>query len=341
MVIEPMFVNRTVELKSLKELAYRGASSVLYIYGPEGCGKTRLLKEFVKKFDGVGIYIDALEEESVSEAIVLSPTLKPVREFIVTLTYQITGPVGKWLSMKIFTLIDKIVVRAKVRDEHLTIIVDDVIRALGVDNVERYMKWLYEAIHKINESYKPRSVLIIASTSEGYSLTRVMRHSYNVINLIWNLNREAYKDLVKQLKPPNKEAEDRVWELTGGNPRRVIEIATIFRWDIDRWRNQLKLLMRDIANLIRAKNLTKETLQLIEDPDILNKNPTLKIRESYTLLIEHNLMMYSGAIQLTSWTEKDRDKWKLKPDRNLGIGEYYAWQIPAYRWILHELLQEN
>ena len=34
------FVDREKELRVLENLALRGSETVLYIYGPEGCGKT-------------------------------------------------------------------------------------------------------------------------------------------------------------------------------------------------------------------------------------------------------------------------------------------------------------
>jgi len=337
-IIEPKFVNRKPELESLKNLAHQGSPSVLYIYGPEGCGKTRLLKEFIKRFNDIGIYIDALEKESPTKAITPSKSLKPAQTLITTLAEQVTGPIGKWLASKIFTLLDKIITKIELQDRHLVIIVDDITRALGLEEIELYIKWLYEAIHKIHEAHKPKTTLIIATTSEGYSFRRIARHTYNIINLIWNLDQKAYEELTKQLKPPNKETTDKTWKLTGGNPRRTIEIATIYNWNTDTWINQLKHVLRDTANIIKANNLTKETTQLIEDPDILDKNPTPKLRKAYELLLEHNLMMYTGTPPLTSWTQKDKTKWTPKPNPELGIGKYYSWQIPAYKEILKQLL---
>jgi len=51
----------------LREFCSTSRALPLYIFGPEGRGKTRLLREFVKNFtryfsgDGVALYIDALE----------------------------------------------------------------------------------------------------------------------------------------------------------------------------------------------------------------------------------------------------------------------------------------
>lgn len=46
----PRFVDRVMELNWLRDWSSGFRYVPLYIYGPEGCGKTRLLKEFARKF---------------------------------------------------------------------------------------------------------------------------------------------------------------------------------------------------------------------------------------------------------------------------------------------------
>ncbi|RLF20312.1 MAG: hypothetical protein DRM97_07775 [Thermoprotei archaeon] len=339
MSIETKFINRELEIEALRKLAYRDFSNVLYIYGPEGCGKTRLLREFINEFDGIGIYIDALERENMESAILLSPLARKAKDMLITLAEQVTGPVGRWLCTEILSLVERISLKVQLQDRGLVIMVDDVTRALGLDEIEHYIKWLYELRWRIAKEYRPKFVLIIATTSEGYSLSRVIRHTYNVANLLWNLNRDASIKLMLQLDPPSMHAIDSVWRLTGGNPRRIIEIATIFQWDIERWLTKLELELRSLVRIIKAEQLVHEVMQLIEDPDILDRQPTHKLERAYRILLESNLMMYSGLMLLSSWIEEDKSKWKLKADEELGIGEYYAWQIPAYKQVLCRLLK--
>ena len=338
-MIEPKFVNREDELKALTKLAHQGSPSIFYIYGPEGCGKTRLLKEFIQRFDGIGIYIDALEEEKVDKALIFSPIPKETKNLITSIFQQFAGPIGRYLSRRLWTILDKIAIEVKIQNRDLVIAIDDVTRAIGLNEIERYIKWLYELRSKIIEEYKPKSVLIIATTSEGYSLNRILRHTYNVTNLIWNLNREAHEELISQLNPPNQKVIDKVWELTAGNPRCTIEIAHLYNWNIDNWLHKLKQNLRDLANLLKTQNLTKEVLQLIDEPDILDKEPTQKLRKAYEILLQQNLMIYTGITLLSSWVEKDASKKSIQPMPDLGIGKYYAWQIPAYRIVLKELLK--
>jgi len=46
------FINRVEELEALRRFSSEFRPVPLYIYGAEGCGKTRLLKEFVERLHG-------------------------------------------------------------------------------------------------------------------------------------------------------------------------------------------------------------------------------------------------------------------------------------------------
>ncbi|MEM1547343.1 MAG: ATP-binding protein [Candidatus Methanomethylicia archaeon] len=65
---KPYFVDRIPELNALIDWCLSFRVLPLYIYGPEGCSKTRLLSEFINKFrelpNGkvISVYIDALED---------------------------------------------------------------------------------------------------------------------------------------------------------------------------------------------------------------------------------------------------------------------------------------
>ena len=48
------FVDRVDELGALLGLAERGSGVPVYLYGPGGCGKTRLLREFARRLSGRG-----------------------------------------------------------------------------------------------------------------------------------------------------------------------------------------------------------------------------------------------------------------------------------------------
>jgi AAA+ ATPase superfamily predicted ATPase len=68
MLFPARFVDRERELEALREWCSRSRVTPLYIYGPEGSGKTRLLKEFTLRLkehlggDSIAVYITLLKE---------------------------------------------------------------------------------------------------------------------------------------------------------------------------------------------------------------------------------------------------------------------------------------
>jgi len=78
------FVDRVKELESLREYSSCFRALVLYLYGPEGYGKTRLLREFISRFDrffgddAIAVYIDAIEEHDIMRAIASSSSISRI-----------------------------------------------------------------------------------------------------------------------------------------------------------------------------------------------------------------------------------------------------------------------
>ncbi|RLE57230.1 MAG: hypothetical protein DRJ40_02645 [Thermoprotei archaeon] len=338
MSTEPKFVDREYELKTLEELSRRDLPTPLYIYGPEGCGKTRLLREFITNFNGIGIYIDTLERTNIEKVLTVNLAIPELREYIVSIAKEYLGNIGLILAQKLYTVLEKIATKYKLKGKNLVIAVDDVTQVLGIHEIERYMKWLYEAITKIKQEYRPESILILVTTSEGQSLQRIIRHTYTKVNLLWNLPKEAFTQLANQLQPPDRDTVEKTWELTGGNPRRLIEIAKWYRWNIDQWLEDLKENIRDVAKTAIKLNLVEELIKVIENPDNIDVVTTEKMERLYKILLERNLVIYTGIPLLQSWTTKQRH---LTPNTKLGIGRYYSWQIPAYKYALKQLLQKQ
>ena len=337
-IFEPKFVNRELELKALTELGKKGSPLVEFVYGPEGCGKTRLFKEFTKKFDelmdnGVIVYVDALEEKEFEEALLLSPKIVRVRSLIRTIAEGVVGPIGKLLTEEVLTILDKIAEKYSLRDKHVVIIVDDVVRAIGIDRLERYVKWLLESIYKIANKYSPRSVLIIATTSEGYSLNRVMRHRWASISLIWNLGKEGFKELSEQLNPPSNNVVEEAWKMTGGNPRALIELAIKHSWDVDSWKDYLLRKLVEVYRIVKVENVVEEVREIVDDPDNIYRKATKRMDKAYRILLDENMITYKHM--------RTVDGKIIRLNRELGIGEYYAWQIPVYRKVLRELIVKN
>ncbi len=241
--------------------------------------------------------------------------------------------VGRILAESITSILEKAIIKKKLEDNYILIAIDDITRALGLQQIEWYIKWLYELLWKIREEYRPKAINIIVTTSEGTSLKLVSRHRHAHITLLWNLPKEAFKELFHELKPPNNTEFEQVWKLLGGNPGRLIELAEEYNWNLEKWLNNLMKRLKPLAEEIARRGLIKELKQLIEDPDNVWYKASPKIGELYDLLVENNVFMYKGFTTL--------NETEIPKDPELGIGQDYTWQIPAYRYILDKLLKNK
>jgi len=153
------FVDRVRELESLREYSSCFRALVLYLYGPEGCGKTRLLREFISRFDrffgddAIAVYIDAIEGHDIMRAIASSSSISRILNiFEVGLEVsrdliQQGIPLGQALSKSLSLLIDRVAEKAfrkSLEDKFILVVVDDDARVISLDRIDWYVKWLYE-----------------------------------------------------------------------------------------------------------------------------------------------------------------------------------------------------
>lgn len=343
-LFEPRFVNRVEEINALKTYCSSFRALPLYIYGPEGCGKTRLLKEFVKRFseffgeESIAIYIDALEERDIEHALLASVkweeffklSLDAVKDFL-----QVGIPLGQALSRSISRLIDRIAkgfYKGSLRDKYILIVVDDIARAIGLNRVEWYVKWLYELMWKLAEEYRPKAINIIATTSEGTSRKLVGRHSYAGIELVWNLDKSAFKELFYELNPPGNVDFNSVWRLLGGNPRKLVELARRFNWSIEDMLVDYSRRLHSIVTSIAREGLLDKLELVLEDVDSLEKIRDKDMERLENILEDNNLILYKYTTTITGG--------EVAEDSEIGVGKYYAWQTPLYRIVLKNILDE-
>ena len=331
------FVNRVAEIEELRNWCSMRRATPMYIYGPEGCGKTRLLKEFVRNFNkffiknAIAIYIDALESESIDKAILVPKTVKLSKEILESIVEKFTGfNIGKVLSNSISTILEKAVLEKRIRDNIVLVVVDDVVKVIGLERIERYVKWLYELMWKIRDKYRPKAINFIVTTSEDKSLKLVERHRHTYIVMLWNLDKNSFKQLFYKLNPSNKVDFEEVWRLFGGNPGKLIELAENYNWNTEIMINTYSEKVRKVLREIVGKGLEEELKILVEDPDNADKISTEKMGEVVKTLVKYNMFMYVGLL-LTGLR-------KPKPDSQMGIGKYFAWQIPLYKNIFKTML---
>ena len=345
---EVRFIDRVEEIRALRGWCSSFRYVPLYLYGPEGCGKTRLLRELVKRFDelmggdSIAIYVDALEGRDIGRALMTSGVLAKSVD-IAKLGLRVVSdliarniPVGQALSQSLSLIVDEVARRVYGRvlhDKYVLIVVDDVTRAVGLDKIEWYVKWVFELMNKLQEEYRPRAINVIVSTSEGLSLDLISRHRHASIKLLWNLSREAFKELFTELKPPQDLDFEEVWRLLGGNPGKLVELATWHQWSLNRMIEEYRVRLFKHLSEVKERGLINELKMLVDDITEAEEVHSREMRNLIRLLEEKNLVIYKY------WTTLTGKEFK-KPNPELGIGRYYAWQTPLYREILREIVSQ-
>ncbi len=324
------FIDRKREITSLCDWCSRFRGSVLYVYGPEGCGKSMLLKEFVKSYNkyfgdsSFAIYINAIEFGSIEEAVYCSNPKDITRSIIAK---NIASMLGYGSVDNVFDRFSRRILESR----NVLFVFDNLVDAIGLSKVELYIKWLYELLWKLADECKDLIINFIILTSECESLRYIYRHKYAHARMIWNFDKKDFRELFHVLEPPNNIDFENIWNLLGGNPGKLIELAYIFQWDVkemlDYYKKNIMLTIRKIL----LKGLRDELCKVIEDIDNLGKEPTKKMGKLEKLLMKHNLVIRLGP---------SLDLRPLYKVPELGIGTYYAWQIPMYKTIIEELLRE-
>jgi len=323
------FVDREAALKQVEEIAERGTRFPIIVYGPEGCGKTAFFKQAKAILEDHGyhvVYASPLAHEE-REILLYTPSIRDIAEEVLK---SFPDPYSKTVDIAI-----RIASRAmrKLRKPRIAVLMDDVFQAVGLDKAEAYTKILLNLIEYPSGDYD--KIVVLVASSEGVARTRIGRHTWAVMYLMWNMSREGFKLLYDVTPDPKPTFED-VWRFSGGNPR-ILEMLHSFSWSIDMVISML-IKERDIRGAIAS--LGREEIEILrkalDDPDTIFRsfrNPAAQKLEK--LLIELNLI-------IDVW---ERDKFWIdvpppEKDLELGIGEYYAWQTPLHREAVRRALMQ-
>lgn len=312
------FVDRVAEVEWLLRVVEKGTAFPVAIYGPEGCGKTALLRYVSRRVSGLGdtvvVYVDALEQFDLERALFSSH-----REVLEVVRDLVSVPIGAGLARVLMGIVARLAKRVSLRGRNVVVMVDDVYRAIGLDYVDRYTKSLYEWIGYLHERYGVGNTAIILSTSEGVSKRVLSRHTYVDVELLWNLPRDGFAELVEQLNPPHSVDAEELWMLTGGNPRALIEVAHL-GWDTRLWMDRVyEARVRRVLHVLERGRLE----MLVEDPD--SDWEMAERLEELGLMIE---LRRSSTISRVPG-----------PSPELGIGRVWAWQLPIYRNLVKQGLE--
>ncbi|MEL9989906.1 MAG: ATP-binding protein [Thermoproteus sp.] len=329
---EVEFVDREVALKQFEELAERGTRFPLVVYGPEGCGKSALLRQGMEVLRERGYsvtYVSPLVDKERDRLLYTEDLKEVMKEVLGEVVSRFPDPFNS--ARALITIAVEALYRAveRGRNKKIAVLADDVFQAIELDRAEQLVKQFLNMIEYPSVRYE--KIVIVVASSEGVTWERVGRHSWAEIKTIWNMPREGFRrlyDLLPEPKPPFEE----VWRWTGGNPRYLDRLYFV-KWDVGKVVDEAvrRGLMDRLASL---NDMEREVLrEALDDPDALFHN----IRRAPSLvdkLIEWNL--------ITRVYNKDPYFWVDQPpperDPELGVGRYYAWQTPLHREAVRKAL---
>jgi energy-coupling factor transporter ATP-binding protein EcfA2 len=322
--LEVEFADRDRALQQVLEWSERGTRFPIVVFGPEGCGKTAWLKQAAGILREKGyevVYVDPLHREYL-----VHTDVKEVAEQFAKAAAEAVGTA----ELKLASLaIDAVKELLKAwRRKNVAVLVDEAFQAIGLERAAAYVKSLLNLIEYPPESYE--KIVAVAATSEGLSRKEIGRHLWAELAPMWNMSREGFAELYRQIPEPKPDIEE-AWKLTGGNPRLLAQLYRA-KWDAE----------TVVAQLAKAKGITagfvekwrKWLEEAVEDPDALW---SAEGEELASELEARNLIVYN----LYDRSEK---LWIDQPppekDPEIGIGKYVAWQSPLHREAVRKALKE-
>jgi len=327
--LEVEFSDRVKGVEQIFEWADTGTWRPIVVFGPEGCGKTSLLLQAVEILKEQGfsvVYFNPLRrrfETEVGVESVKQRILKHLKQ--VSTEYEFANLI--WL------VIDVALEALRHGEKRLAIIIDDAFQLIGVKEAAVLIKGLLELIEHPEEKYE--KIVAVAATSEGLSRTEIGRHRWADIRAMWNMSREGFEELYKELRKKVSDDMpdfDDIWLSTGGNPSLFSQLYQV-KWNTD----------TVIHALIENKDITPSFInkwrnwleESVRDPDALwaPDAPQELIKE----LIEKNLIIYHMHRRFEyRWIDTPPPE----KDLELGIGRYVAWQTPLHREAVKKTIKE-
>ena len=151
---------------------------------------------------------------------------------------------------------------------------------------------------------------------------------------MWNMEREGFRDLFYELNPPNNMSFDRVWNLFGGNPGKLIELAYRYEWKLSTMLKIYEARIRELVKRIIRRGLIKELREFVDNILDAENSTDERMELLENMLEEENLVLYKRWPLLTYEVFDN-----AYPE--MGIGKSYAWQVPMYKDLIRNIISSS
>lgn len=319
--VEVEFVNRDRAVRQVSGIAEKGTRFPLVVYGPEGCGKTALLRQagvILVEHGYSVVYVDPLAE-TVGDALHYTGSLRDIVKEVLGLFPE---PYSRLVDAAI-----KIIGEAmkRLRRPRVALLLDDLFQAVGLGAAERYVKALLNLIEYPPGDYE--NIVVMVSSSEGVTRKSIGKHNWATLRILWNMDREGFAELYDKVPGP-KPGYEEAWRLAGGNPRYLGKLYEA-NWDPAPVIDEIART-RGLGALARTLDKGEQELlrAMLSDPDTLFE----RLDEPEAQKLAEKLVELNIIVEL--W---DRNEWSWidtpppEKDPVLGIGRHYAWQTPLHR----------
>jgi energy-coupling factor transporter ATP-binding protein EcfA2 len=325
--LEVEFADRERALQQVLEWAERGTRFPVVVFGPEGCGKTAWLKQAAELLKDEGyevFYLHPLDNLVYAEVSI--PSVKEAFLELAQKAFAEEAP-GR-VVWAIFNFVRELL---KAKKAKVAVLADDVFQVIGLNQAAAYVKGLLNMIEHPIYSYE--NIVVLVATSEGVSRGEIGRHRWASLTPMWNMSREGFAELYRQVPEPKPSFEE-AWRVTGGNPGMLAQLYEV-GWRPEKVVEALAERKKLAAFLPSLSPEEREWLrQAVEDPDTLFVRERIPLMEK---LVELNLIVDS-VYKREDWLWIDEPPPEKDPD--LGIGRRVAWQSPLHREAVRRALEE-
>ncbi|MFP3157964.1 MAG: hypothetical protein RXQ97_07140 [Caldivirga sp.] len=350
------------------------ASRVGFIYGPFGAGKSTFLKTLASSMQNTGnvifVYYDynvPIVRESMPEVMVYAPV--DIKRVVIEAlqSIRLTSPFVSVNLGEVLKVMLGVLSREGFRDrlrgvEGVVFVFDEYDRYLksrAGDPNFRDLDYVAGAFAQAIEHADVRRIIFkeladrrlyfLFPISDQTALRIAMRLGGKGLTtpyLLWNLPRQAFREVINEVAELTRAKNvdvDLLWSLLGGNVRELEVLVVDYNWDYRRWLQEDVIERRIIKTLEEYERAGRfgSIGKVLES--LVNKGRTAAsdyglgefmgqpdaVEGDYGLLENNIVINLTGAEHLSGLST---EPW---------IGKRYAYQIPAYYWVLRAMIRKG